>query len=166
MSGPVAQLLGRSQDSAPASEDAAPASDNARVRMRSVLIIDDDPAGRVMVGVCLEELGLVNPQLGLSSGQAAIAELQRLSELGPDHLPALMVLDWKMPKGTGLDVLHWLETHPLDREVPVVMLTSNDALVAVVDAYALGVRSFLVKPVGFDALAAVVAELGLPWLLT
>jgi CheY-like chemotaxis protein len=156
----LAALAGRT------TPEAASTGDGGRLRTRSVLIVDDDPATRMVVGACLTELGLVNPQLGLSSGHEAIAELQRLSSLGPDHLPALMVLDWVMPNGTGLDVLQWLSAHPLPREVPIVMLTANDSLPAVLEAYGLGARSYLVKPVGFDALPAVVTELGLPWLLT
>lgn len=136
------------------------------VAARPVLVVDDDPGSRLLVDSCLSRLGLANPRVELPDGDQAIAELRRCRAQGPDHLPVLVLLDRHPADLQGPDVLRWMRMDPSFEDVPVVVLSSDESAHAVTEAYDLGVRSYLVKPVAFQALGAVVRDLGLPWLLT
>ena len=135
------------------------------VGARPVLVADADPDARRQVTERLARLGLANPVVELADGDLAIAELQRRAA-GRSCLPALVVLDRRMPGSSGLEVVRWMRRNPCMADVPVVILSADDEADDVREAYALGVRSYLVKPVGFDALEAVIRGMGRPWVLT
>ncbi|MFZ6658287.1 response regulator [Undibacterium sp. TJN19] len=77
--------------------------------------------------------------------------------------PKLVLLDIKMPKMDGIEVLRCLKEDDKTKTIPVVMLTSSAECTDVQESYKLGVNSYLVKPVGFDAFMTVVAQTGLYW---
>ncbi len=79
--------------------------------------------------------------------------------------PNVILLDLKLPKVDGLEVLKRIKGDPRTRMIPVVVLTSSKEQRDVVDSYQLGVDSYIVKPVNFDRFAAAVGELGLYWLV-
>jgi CheY-like chemotaxis protein len=79
--------------------------------------------------------------------------------------PVLVMLDLKMPKVDGLEVLRTIKTDPVLRQVPVVVLTSSREQRDVAQSYQLGVNAYVVKPVEFDTFADAVKQLGLFWLL-
>ncbi|HYH37846.1 MAG TPA: response regulator [Azospirillum sp.] len=81
-------------------------------------------------------------------------------------LPALVLLDLKLPGIGGIDVLRALRARPETRRVPVVVLTTSDETADVAGCYDLGVNSYIRKPVAFDAFNDVVNQLGLYWLVT
>lgn len=85
----------------------------------------------------------------------------------PDGLntPKLILLDVKMPRMSGIDVLRQLKSDPRTKSIPVVMLTSSKEEPDIKECYELGVNSYIVKPVEFDAFMKVVAELGVYWVL-
>jgi len=80
-------------------------------------------------------------------------------------VPKLILLDLKLPKVDGLEVLKRIKGDPKTRSTPVVVLTSSREQRDVIESYRLGVNSYIVKPMNFDAFAAAVTELGLYWLL-
>lgn len=82
-----------------------------------------------------------------------------------EHGPRLILLDLKLPKVDGIEVLRQLKGDERTRSIPVVMVTSSREERDIVESYRLGVNSYVVKPVDFDAFARSVAELGLYWLL-
>ncbi|MBS0633013.1 MAG: response regulator [Verrucomicrobia bacterium] len=82
----------------------------------------------------------------------------------PDF-PKVILLDLKLPKVDGLEVLQRLKGDPRTRTIPVVMLTSSKEQSDLVKSYELGVNSYIVKPVNFEQFAAAVQELGFYWLL-
>lgn len=139
--------------------------DLAYVRQRPILIVDAARTARARIAASLDRLGLLNPQIEAVDDDAARAELTRRVRLGPQHRPALVILDRQRPDGADRDLLSWIRSLDALRDLPVVVLTAQDAVQDVTDAYDLDVLSYLVKPVGFDALCSIVRELSLPWLL-
>ena len=81
-------------------------------------------------------------------------------------VPVLVLLDLSMPGRSGEELLAWMRETPGLEQVPVIVLTSDDDASTVTALYRLAVHSYLVKPVGFEALGAVVRALDLPWMLT
>jgi two-component system response regulator len=84
----------------------------------------------------------------------------------PLEAPKLVMLDLKMPKVDGIEVLRELKAHAETRAIPVVVMTSSNEERDVVEAYRLGVNSYIVKPVGFEAFLETVSKIGLYWVLT
>jgi len=89
----------------------------------------------------------------------------RLSARSPVKLPSLVLLDLKLPKVDGLEVLREIRSHPATRILPVVILTSSREEKDLVAGYQLGVNSYIQKPVDFRAFRDTVKQLGLYWLL-
>ena len=79
--------------------------------------------------------------------------------------PKVILLDLKLPKVNGLDVLRRIKGDPRTREIPVVVLTSSKEQRDVIESYRLGVNSYIVKPVDFEGFAQAVRDLGLYWLI-
>src|SRR5262245_49394906 len=83
-----------------------------------------------------------------------------------ERLPKLILLDLKMPKIDGIDVLREVKAQSRTRAIPVVVMTSSNEERDVVESYRLGANSYIVKPVEFASFAEVVASIGLYWVLT
>lgn len=125
-----------------------------------VVLVDDDEASRRLIERYLQNLRLCNPIITAVDGQRAIEALA-----GCEAVPALILLDVCLPYASGLEVLEWVRADARLREVPVVMLTGRSELEDIDRANDLGICSYLVKPVGFVALADVVRNLEVPWKL-
>lgn len=82
-----------------------------------------------------------------------------------EHGPKLVLLDLKLPKIDGMEVLKRVKGDPRTKMIPIVMLTSSKEQKDVIESYQLGVNSYIVKPVNFEGFAAAVKELGMYWLL-
>lgn len=82
-----------------------------------------------------------------------------------DDVPRLILLDLKLPKIDGLEVLKRIKSEERTRSIPIVILTSSKEQKDVLEGYRLGVNSYIVKPVNFDGFTAAVQELGMYWLL-
>ena len=107
---------------------------------------------------------LTNPVVVARDGEEALAWFPRWAAGEP--LPVVILLDLKLPKVEGLEVLRQLKSHPEWRTIPVVVLTTSAENADVQAAYQLGVNSYIVKPVDFAAFADVVKQIKVYWLLT
>lgn len=86
-------------------------------------------------------------------------------QVRPDAMPRLILLDLKMPKVDGLQVLRQLKADPRTHTIPVVMMTSSREEQDIVESYRLGVNSYIVKPVDFDQFTEAVRQIGMYWML-
>lgn len=133
---------------------------------RSILIAEDDPNDRLLIQRAFRRANLANPLQFVGDGVEACAYLAGDGEYADRArypLPILLLLDIKMPRRSGLEVLAWLREQPGLRRLPVVVLTSSQESVDVQAAYELGANSYLLKPGSPDELLRIVQALDLYW---
>jgi CheY-like chemotaxis protein len=132
-----------------------------------ILLIEDSPADAELIMHALQEAGLAAPVRVLTDGEEALDYLFRRGRNAerPGEPPRLVLLDIKLPKVDGLEVLRQLKSEPATRPIPVVMLTSSKVERDVTAAYRLGANGYVQKPMEFDRLRDVVGQLGRYWLV-
>jgi CheY-like chemotaxis protein len=130
-----------------------------------ILLVEDSETDAEMTVRALRRHNLVNRLVWVADGAQALDFMFRRGEYAgrPPGTPKLVLLDLKMPKVDGLEVLAQLKADAELRTVPVVVLTSSAEESDVLKSHALGVNSYLVKPVEFGAFMDVVAQTGLYW---
>lgn len=128
---------------------------------KCILLVEDNPDHAALTLRALKKSNIANPVELVDDGQKA---LDRLLDTG-QILPMLILLDLKLPKVDGLEVLKCLRATERTRRVPVVILTSSDEERDRAAGYDLGCNSYIRKPVDFDEFAKAVRELGLYWLV-
>lgn len=133
-----------------------------------ILLVEDIPEDRELALRALRKAKLSNNIQVARDGAEAIeflfgegAHAGRKIENGPK----VILLDLKLPKIDGIEVLRRIKSDPRTQTIPVVVLTSSKEQKDVVESYRLGVNSYIVKPVDFERFAAAVQELGMYWLL-
>jgi two-component system, response regulator len=126
-----------------------------------ILLVEDNPDDAELTIRTLKKNHLANHLLHLNDGQEALDFLY--SE--KNSIPKVILLDLKMPKVDGLDVLRKVKSDARLRVIPVVVLTSSKQENDIVESYHLGVNAYIVKPVDFDQFIKAVTELGLFWLV-
>ena len=131
----------------------------------NILLVEDDPRD---VELTLAALGQNDVTNGVAVARDGEEALDYLYARG-DHTgreagnPVAVLLDLKLPKVDGLQVLQQIKSDPDLKAIPVVMLTSSREERDLVESYALGVNAYVVKPVDFEAFVAAVKEIGLFW---
>lgn len=133
-----------------------------------ILLVEDRAEDAELAMVALQENNLINAIKWVKDGQEALDYL--FAENGYEgrdsaNRPKLMLLDLKMPKVDGLEVLKAVRNNPITRTLPIVVLTTSKEERDTVEAYSLGVNSYIVKPVGFDNFIKSVKEVGFYWML-
>jgi CheY-like chemotaxis protein len=138
------------------------------LREIEILLVEDDAADAEMTLRALRRNNLANKLLWVKDGQEALDYMFGAGAYaGRDaSLPRLVMLDLKMPKVSGIEVLRALKSSDATCAVPVVVMTSSSEEQDVVASYELGVNSYIVKPVQFEAFLETVAKIGLYWVLT
>ncbi len=135
---------------------------------KKILMAEDDPRDIELALLALEEYNLSNQVIVARNGVEALDYLYRrnaYSERAPGN-PVVVLLDLKMPKISGLEVLRQIKGDPVLKTIPVVVLTSSNEDRDIVESYKLGVNAYCVKPVAFEKFVNVVRQLGLFWVLT
>ena len=133
-----------------------------------ILIVEDTPQDLELALRALKKANLTNRIEVARDGTEALdfvfcegAHAGRKMENGP----RVILLDLKLPKVDGLEVLQRIKADPRTRAIPVVVLTSSKEQRDIVESYRLGVNSYIVKPVNFERFVAAVQDLGMYWLL-
>lgn len=126
-----------------------------------ILLVEDNLNDAELAIRALTKNNLANSLLHVEDGQEALDYLFN----DQNEMPSLILLDLKMPRIDGLQVLRALKEHPEKRIIPVVVLTSSKEERDIVESYKLGVNAYIVKPVDFDQFIKAVAQLGLFWLV-
>ena len=135
---------------------------------KTILLIEDDSSDIELTVRALEKGRIANNLVVASDGQEALDYIFGKGEYeGRDSsdLPALTLLDLKLPKVSGLDVLRQIRSAPATHRMPVVILTSSREEHDMAAGYDLGVNSYIRKPVDFEHFVHCVAQLGLYWLV-
>ena len=136
--------------------------------IKTILLIEDNPSDIDLTIRAFERSRIANELIVAEDGQEALDYLWGLGKWeGRDvlELPALTLLDLKLPKIAGLDVLRRIRADARTRRIPVVILTSSKEEQDVAASYDLGVNSYIRKPVDFTQFASAAEQLGLYWLL-
>ncbi len=130
-----------------------------------ILLVEDDPNDVELTLSALRENHLANEVVVTRDGEEALDYLYRRGayESREEGNPAVMLLDLKLPKVDGLEVLEQIKGDPKLRHMPVVMLTSSREERDLVRSYQLGVNAFVVKPVGFEQFFEAIKDLGMFW---
>lgn len=130
---------------------------------RPILLIEDNPVDIDLTLRAFARRKLVNPLEIARDGEEAIAWLDRWEKGEPR--PLVVLLDLKLPRIDGLDVLRRFRSHDVSRKLPIVVLTSSNDDTDIQTAYALGASSYIVKPVNFENFMDVATQIELYWCL-
>ncbi|NEX21056.1 response regulator [Thiorhodococcus mannitoliphagus] len=135
--------------------------------MVDILLVEDNPNDAELAIRALRKNNLANHLEWVKDGAAALDFLFHRGSYAdrPQQLPRVVLLDLRLPKVDGIEVLTAIRGDPTTRELPVVVLTSSREEQDLVMTYQLGVNSFVAKPVAFDEFARTVASLGMYWVL-
>jgi len=132
-----------------------------------ILLVEDNPTDAELTLRALKKHNLTNNVEWVKDGAAALDFLFRRGDYAVrgNSNPRVVLLDLRLPKVDGLEVLKQMRANEPTRLIPVVVMTSSKEERDVVASYQLGANSFVSKPVGFEEFARTVAELGLYWML-
>jgi two-component system response regulator len=134
-----------------------------------ILLVEDNPHDAEMTIRALKKVNLANKLIHVKDGAEALDFLfvrGMYAERDINNKPKVILLDIKMPKVDGIEVLRQIKLNEATKKIPVVIMTSSKEEQDIITSYHLGVNSFVVKPVDFESFAKAVSELGFYWLIT
>jgi hypothetical protein len=129
--------------------------------VRSILLVEDNPMDVDLTLRAFAKRNLANPVEVARDGEEAMQRIEAWEN--GERLPLMVLLDIKLPKVDGLDVLRRIKAHPRLKTIPVVVLTTSSEDKDVRTAYELGANSYIVKPVSFDNFMQVATQIELYW---
>lgn len=128
-----------------------------------ILIIEDNPIDLDLTKRAFRKQGLKNPVNVARDGEEALGYLQKWD--AGEIIPLVILLDLKLPKVGGLEVLREIKSHPVYKSIPVVVLTSSSDNQDIGKAYNFGANSYIIKPVSFDEFLDVASKINLYWIV-
>ena len=131
---------------------------------RPILLVEDNPLDVDLTIRAFRKQNLLNPIEVARDGEEAIAWLEKWDSGEP--LPLIILMDLKLPKVGGLEVIHQFKNHPVSQSVPVIVLTSSSEDQDINTAYKHGANSYMVKPVNFDNFSTLTTEIERYWFST
>lgn len=136
---------------------------STKVRAITILMADDDPDDRMLTRDALEESHLLNVFETVEDGEELMEYLHQRGKYAGKARPGLILLDLNMPRKDGREALREIKSDPDLRRIPVVVMTTSKAEEDILRSYDLGVNSFVVKPITFDALVETLQTIGKYW---
>ena len=133
------------------------------MRKDAILLVEDNPDDELLTIRALKKTKIVNEIVVARDGEEALEVLFSESEGGA--LPVMVLLDLKMPKLSGLEVLGAIRSNSRTKSLPVVVFTSSNEEKDIVESYKLGVNSYVRKPVDFSQFLEAVERIGLYWMV-
>jgi CheY-like chemotaxis protein len=137
-----------------------------RTLVRPILLVEDTPTDVDLTLEAFKEHSIANPILVCRDGEEALRYMEAHDVATDTQVPILVLLDLRLPRVDGIDVLRQARSHPVWKQVPFVVLTTSRENSDIEAAYQLGVNSYIVKPVDFVAFAELVKTIKIYWLLT
>lgn len=131
---------------------------------RPILLVEDNPLDIDLTLRAFKKQRLLNPIEIARDGEEAVSWIPRWEAGEP--LPLIVLMDLKLPRIDGLEVLRRFKKHPKLKLIPIVVLTSSSEDKDITTAYEHGANSYIIKPVNFDKFVSVAAEIELYWLAT
>jgi two-component system, response regulator len=134
-----------------------------------VLLVEDNIHDAEMTIRALRKVNLANNLVHVKDGEEALEFIfaqGKFSNRQQADQPKVILLDIKMPKVDGIEVLKQLKSRESTKSIPIVIMTSSKEEQDIINSYQLGVNSYVVKPVDFEGFARAVSQLGMYWLLT
>lgn len=133
-----------------------------------ILLVEDNPQDAELTIRALKKRNLANHLVVVEDGAEALDFIfarGKYAQRDISHSPKVILLDLKLPKVSGLEVLRALRSHPKTNAIPIVVVTSSAEDPDIKNAYELGANSYVVKPVDFDQFSEAMSNLGMYWLL-
>lgn len=135
---------------------------------KEILLVEDNPDDAELTRLAFEESKIANKLVVVGDGAAALDYLfakGKYADRDPTQLPSIVLLDLNLPKVDGREVLQAIRANEATRTLPVVVLTTSAEPFDVEASYALGVNSYIQKPVDFEQFVWAVKQVGLYWLV-
>ena len=141
---------------------------NVSSREYAVLLAEDDANDILLIQRASQKTNIANPLRVVRDGEEAVAYLsgqEPYADRDRHPMPVLLLLDLKLPRKSGFEVLQWLRQQSRLKRLPVVVMTSSNQNPDINKAFDLGANSYLVKPGGLDSLLELVKNLDMYWLI-
>ena len=142
--------------------------DDRTLTRKTILLVEDNPDDEELTLRALRKSNIMNEVIVARDGEEALACLfgdESFTDREADSLPAVVLLDLKLPKVTGIEVLRRIRSTSRTRRLPVVVLTSSKEGRDLNEAYDLGANSYICKPVDFESFSQAIGHLGMYWVL-
>lgn len=139
---------------------------NPQSPLRPILVVEDNDMDLDFCLQAFAEHAIANPVIACRDGEEALQFIDAHPTPEDAQLPLLVLLDLRLPKVDGVEVLRHARAHPVWKQVPFIVLTTSRENVDVALAYQIGVNAYLVKPVDFGSFAEVVKHIKMFWILS